>query len=128
MPSCFTVSDFCIMPTHIHLLITPKSGTDLPKIMLWIKTIFTKRWNALKKTLGHLWGNRYFARPIKNNGDYLTVMDYIDKNPVKKGFVVYPEEWKESGAFHICHEIPGFVDSTFSTTRLLIGAVPGTRR
>jgi len=39
----FTVSNFCIMPTHIHLLITPKQGSDLSKIMLWIKTNFTKK-------------------------------------------------------------------------------------
>jgi len=106
----FTVANFCIMPTHIHLLITPKIGTDLPKIMHWIKTSFTRRWNTLKGTSGHIWGNRYFARPINDEQDYLTVMNYIDKNPVKKGLVLYPEEWKESGAFHIQHEISGFVD------------------
>jgi len=108
----FELANFCIMPTHIHLLITPKTGTDLPKIMFWIKLSFTKRWNALRGTSGHIWGSRYFARPITDEQDYLTVMDYIDKNPVKKGLVLYPEEWKESGAFHIQHEIQGFVDYT----------------
>ena len=106
----FTMANFCIMPTHIHLLLTPKKGADLSKIMLWIKTSFTKRWNFLKNTSGHIWGNRYFSRPINGNGDYLTVMDYIDKNPVKKGLVLYPGDWKESGAYHVQHEIPGLVD------------------
>ena len=50
----FTVSNFCIMPTHIHLLITPKQGADLSKIMLWIKTNFTKRWNYFKGSSGHV--------------------------------------------------------------------------
>jgi len=106
----FRVANFCIMPTHIHLLITPKAGADLPEIIRWIKLSFTMRWHALKGTSGHVWGNRYFARPVNGNGDYLTVMDYIDKNPVKQGLVSCPEEWKESGAFHIHHKIPGFVD------------------
>ena len=74
-------------------------------------------------------GNSYFARPIKGTGDYLTVMDYIDKNPVKKGLVLCAGDWKESGAYHVQHEITGFVDYSesdqlffpeFTQQRLLI--------
>ena len=50
----FTVANFCVMPTHIHLLITPNKGADLPKIMLWIKTNFTKRWNRFYGKSGHI--------------------------------------------------------------------------
>ena len=126
----FVVHNFCIMPNHIHLLVTPKEGKDLPKIMSWIKTQFSKRWNNFNRSSGHIWGERYFARPINGTGDFLTVMDYIDKNPVKKGLVLYAWDWKESGAYHIQHEIPDFVDYStidriffleFKRCRLLIG-------
>ena len=33
----FCLTNFCIMPTHIHLLIRPENGTCLSKIMHWIK-------------------------------------------------------------------------------------------
>ena len=108
----FTVANFCIMPTHIHLLITPQKGNDLPKIMHWIKLHFTKRWNFFNRTSGHIWGTRYFARQITGLGDYLTVMDYIDKNPVKKKLVLCAGEWKESGSYHFKHDISEFVDYT----------------
>jgi REP element-mobilizing transposase RayT len=58
------------MPTHIHLLITPGEGGDLTRIMHWIKTHSAKRWNRIHGSTDHLWGARYFARPIKDPGDW----------------------------------------------------------
>jgi putative transposase len=57
------------MPTHIHLLITPASGTSLSRIMQWIKTHSAKRWNSIHGSTDHLWGSRYFARAVKDLGD-----------------------------------------------------------
>ena len=79
----FCLANFCIMPTHIHLLIKPENGTSLSKIMQWIKTQSAKRWNSINGTSNHLWGDRYFSRVIKNEQDYITVMNYIDQNPVR---------------------------------------------
>jgi putative transposase len=33
----FRLANFCIMPTHIHLLIEPGEGTNLSLIMQWLK-------------------------------------------------------------------------------------------
>jgi len=94
----FTLHNFCIMPTHIHLLITPASGTSLSRIMQWIKTCSAKRWNYLHESKDHLWGERFFSRPVKSFEDYLLVNDYINQNPVKAGLVDNPNDWKASGA------------------------------
>ena len=34
----FTLTNFCVMPTHIHLLIKPVGEHDLIAIMRWVKT------------------------------------------------------------------------------------------
>jgi putative transposase len=36
----FRLANFCIMPTHIHLLIIPRTGTSLSKIMQWASLLF----------------------------------------------------------------------------------------
>jgi len=95
----FRLANFCIMPTHIHLLIEPCEGTSLSKIMQWIKTQSAKRWNSINGSTDHLWGDRYFARAIRNPQEFDVVMDYIDQNPVKAGLTETPEDWKLSGAF-----------------------------
>jgi len=42
----FRLANFCIMPTHIHLLIEPGEGTNLSMIMRWIKTRSARWWNT----------------------------------------------------------------------------------
>ena len=106
----FKLHNFCIMPTHIHLLITPEDGTDLSRIMQWIKTISAKRWNHIHGSIDHLWGSRFFARPTKNLYDYFFVQNYIDQNPIKAGLAQYPPDYKPSGAYHIYHNIANLVD------------------
>ena len=53
----FRLANFCIMPTHIHLLIIPGEGASLSRIMQWIKTHSAKRWNSIHGSTDHLWGN-----------------------------------------------------------------------
>jgi len=108
----FKLHNFSIMPTHIHLLITPAGGTDLSHIMQWIKTQSAKYWNHVHGSTDHLWGDRYFHRPVKDHWDYNSVYNYIDQNAVKSGLVQNPQDWKPSGAYYITQNISGLVDFT----------------
>ena len=106
----FTLHNFCVMPTHFHLLITPANGTNLSRIIQWIKTRSAKHWNGIHGSIDHLWGERFFSRPVKDLRDYFTIFKYIDQNPVKAGLVDNPPDWKASGAYYIANDICGFVD------------------
>ena len=101
----FKLYNFCIMPTHIHLLIEPAKETGLNKIMQWIKTNSAKSLNRIFYSIDHLWGHRYYARIIKNQNDFETVMRYIDENPVKEGLVTAAKKWTASGAYYRAHEV-----------------------
>jgi REP element-mobilizing transposase RayT len=35
----FRLTNFCVMPTHIHLLLKPEAETSLNVIMQWVKSI-----------------------------------------------------------------------------------------
>jgi putative transposase len=106
----FSLTNFCIMPNHIHLLIRPENGESLSKIMHWIKTRSAKRWNFIHGSKDHLWGNRYFSRAIKDIREYYHVMNYIDQNPVVAGLAMSPADWKASGAYHKVHDLSCLVD------------------
>ena len=66
----FCLTNFCIMPTHFHLLIKPEKNPCLSAIMQWIKTNSAKRWNHVHGSKDHLWGHRYF-------GAYAEVIDKL---------------------------------------------------
>jgi REP element-mobilizing transposase RayT len=106
----FRLLNFCIMPTHIHLLISPGNHADIPAIMRWIKTKTAKWWNHIHGATDHLWGERFFPRPVLGLPDYLRVMAYIDNNPVKAGLASRIGDYKDSGAFHIREGIKDIVD------------------
>ena len=116
----FRLANFCVMPTHIHLLIEPGEGTNLSMIMQWIKTRSARRWNCIHGSTDHVWGHRYFARAIRNLSEFEFVMDYIDQNPVVTGLAAKPEEWKASGAFYKTRNISGIVDFTLTERRAYI--------
>jgi len=106
----FTLHNFCIMPTHFHLLITPASGTSLSRIIQRIKTHSAKSLNFINGSQDHLWGERFFSRPVRNIQDYFLVHDYIDQNPIKAGLVQNAQDWEASGAYHFANGIRDFVD------------------
>ena len=96
----FTLHNFCVMPTHIHLLITPAEGTNLSRIVQWIKTRSAKRLNFVRGSTDHLWGERFFARPVTDIYEYNIINEYINQNPVRAGLVHNPADWKASGAYY----------------------------
>jgi len=106
----FQLANFCVMPTHIHLLIRPIEGTNLSDIMHYIKNRSAKWWNSIHGSTDHVWGSRYFARAVKDPQEFSFITDYIDHNPVKAKLSPTPEEWKASGAYYKKHNISGLVD------------------
>ena len=106
----FRLANFCVMPTHIHLLIRPVEGACLSKIMYWIKLQSAKRWNSIHGSIDHMWGSRFFAKAVKDPQEFDSVMNYIDQNPVVVGLSSTPEEWKASGAYYRARDISGLVD------------------
>jgi putative transposase len=119
----FRLTNFCVMPTHIHLLIQPPETAGLNVIMQWIKTNSAKHWNYIHGSKDHLWGNRYFARAVRHQQEYDYISNYIDQNAVVAGLAQTPEEWKASAAFYKHCGIIGLVDlapnANQSETKLL---------
>ncbi|GBU27102.1 hypothetical protein R84B8_00625 [Treponema sp. R8-4-B8] len=106
----FRLTNFCVMPTHIHLLIQPPPKTNLSAIMQWLKIMTAKRWNFIHGSIDHLWGDRFYSRAVKNYDEYNFIDNYIDQNAVVAGLADTPENWKASGAFYKKRGITGLVD------------------
>ena len=120
----FNLANFCVMPTHIHLLIKPSEGTSLSHIMQWIKTVSAKWWNSIHGSEDHMWGKRFFTRIIKNQQDFEYVMNYIDQNPVVAELAKTPEDWYSSGAFHKARNIPDLIDLSFHESQPCFEQLP----
>ena len=86
---------WCLMPNHWHLLVQPGDGAALPAFMRWLTLAHCHRWQALHGKEGHgtLYQGRYRSRPIDVDAQLLTVLRYIERNPLRAGMVGRAAEW-----------------------------------
>jgi putative transposase len=54
------------------------------------------RYHQHYKTSGHVWQGRFKAFPIEQDDHLLTVLRYIERNPLRAGLVERAEDWRWS--------------------------------
>ena len=74
---------FCLMPNHFHLVLWPRGDDDLGRYMQWLSTSHVRRYHRHYGSSGHVWQGRYKAFPIQEDEHLLTVMRYVERNPVR---------------------------------------------
>lgn len=84
---------WCIMPNHVHLLITPIAGHELPGIMHSIKRHSARECNKLLKREGEFWQSEYYDHLIRDPDELLRQVEYIWSNPDKASLT--PWAWRE---------------------------------
>ena len=86
---------YCIMGNHWHLLLWPIGDGDLSEFMRWITLTHTQRFHTSHGTVGrgHLYQGRFKSFPVQDNGHYLTVMRYIEANPLRAELVKRVGDW-----------------------------------
>jgi len=84
---------FCLMPNHIHLLVRPYEDNDLSRWMHRLLTSHVRRHHKRHGTDGHIWQGRFKAFAIEEDHHYLTVLRYVERNPLRAGLVDRAELW-----------------------------------
>lgn len=94
----YLLINWSIMPNHVHVLIEILPGNSLTNIIKSWKSYTAHEANKILKRTGNFWMTDYFDRYVRNSNHYDSIFFYIDNNPVNAGLVVFPEDWKWSGA------------------------------
>ena len=91
---------YVIMPNHWHLLLHPMNDGDMSKALHWLGTSHVRRHHTRKETIGngHLYQGRYKSFPVQEDLHFLTVLKYIERNPVRAKLVSKAEDWKWGSA------------------------------
>jgi len=94
----YALHAFVVMPNHVHVLLTP--AIPLPKLTKSLKGITAKRANAMLGSTGRrFWQEESFDRLVRNEGEFASIRNYIESNPVRAGLVREAREyrWSSSG-------------------------------
>ena len=105
---------YALMPNHWHLLLYPRKDKDLSKAMHWLTTSHVRRHHSRKGTIGHghLYQGTYKSSLIKDDRRLLTVLKYIERNPVRAKLCDKAQAWewgsasKRKNTHHLITEFP----------------------
>lgn len=117
----FTLTNFCIMGNHVHLMIKPSKNENLSRIMQWILATFAINYNKKLNLVGHVWYDRFFSSAILSFRQYLKTFEYIAENPVKAKIVKDAKSYKYGGIWYLKKGIYKFLEPPES---LLIAQFP----
>ncbi len=91
------VWSYCLMPDHVHLIVTPKTADALSRAIGEVHRRYTRRVNFREGWRGHLWRERFASFPL-DEVYLLACARYVELNPVRAGLVDRPEDWPWSSA------------------------------
>jgi len=92
------VCGYCLMPNHFHLVLWPSADDRLSRFMQWLTMTHTQRWHAHRHSTGrgHLYQSRFKHFAIQRNWHFLSVLRYVERNPLRANLVRRAEDWRWS--------------------------------
>ena len=84
---------WCIMPNHVHAVLRPKAGHELPDILHSLKSFTSKKANKILNRTGEFWQAEYYDHLVRNEDDFRKQVEYTLENPAKAGLA----NWKWVG-------------------------------
>ena len=81
------------MTNHIHLLATPTDTDSISKTFQSVGRKYVQYFNYTYRRSGTLWEGRYRATVVDSERYMLSIMRYIELNPVRAGMVVHPRDY-----------------------------------
>ncbi|MBA3434144.1 MAG: transposase [Actinobacteria bacterium] len=88
----WTCHAYCLMTTHYHLVLGTRRA-QLSRGLHWLNWRYASDFNARYHRYGHLFGNRFSARPIEDETYLFDACAYVILNPVKARLCERPEQW-----------------------------------
>lgn len=84
---------YCLMPNHFHLVLWSLKDGDISRWVHWLLTSHAKRHHRIRGSSGRIWQGRFKAFPIQQDRHLLTVIRYVERNPLRANLVQSAADW-----------------------------------
>lgn len=92
----FRLTAGVFLPDHWHAIVYPRYPLTISSVLKTIKLRSTSAINERRSESGPIWQGRFFDRILRTVKEYWETVDYIHMNPVRRGLVSRPEDWRWS--------------------------------
>ena len=96
------IYSFCLMPNHVHLLLSPEER-NLSDAMRDLFSRYAMKFNRKYERKGHLFGGPYRQAVCFDDNYFLAASLYIHLNPVKASIVADPIKYRWSSIELYCN-------------------------
>ena len=90
---------YTLMGNHWHFVVWPRQrqNEQVSDFFRWLTVTHSQRWHAHHGTsgMGHVYQGRFKSFPIAADEHLLTVLRYVERNPLRAGLVERAEDWLE---------------------------------
>ena len=124
----FYIVGYVVMPEHVHLLVSEPERGSLALALQMLKQLVSRRLRVEGKAL---WQRRYYDFNVWSERKRLEKLRYLHRNPVRRGLVEHPEDWKWSSFRHYATGAEGVVEIESQWTarkRERLGIAPQLKR
>jgi len=91
-----SVLAYCLMPTHVHLLLRQNNSVPIFKFISSLHTSYAMIFNKKYERVGHLFQDRFKMKIINDNKYLRHLIYYINLNPVIDNIVNRASDYKWS--------------------------------
>lgn len=90
---CLAIHAYVWMSNHLHILATPEFEDSISKTFQSAGRRYVQYFNFTYKRSGTLWEGRYRATVVDSERYLLTLMRYIELNPVRANMAAHPRDY-----------------------------------
>jgi len=96
------ILDWVLMSNHWHMVLWPRRDGELTSFLRWLTLTHTQRWKHAHNAVGHghLYQGRFKSFPVQDDRHLLTVLCYVERNPIRAQQVVRAQNWRW-GSCHV---------------------------
>jgi putative transposase len=106
----FGLYGYCLLGNHIHLLLRP-ADSSVSRVMQSLLVSHTQRYHRFHHSGGHVWQGRFKSPVVQDDEHLLTVLRYIEANPLRAQLVERAGDYRWSSfRAHGLGETDGLLD------------------
>ena len=104
----FVVAGYVLMPEHVHLLVGETRKASLAVALQILKQQTSRK--LKKPDAVQFWQRRYYDFNVWTEEKTVEKLSYMHRNPVQRGLVARPEDWRWSSFRHYATGEQGAVE------------------
>jgi putative transposase len=87
---------YCVLSNHWHFVVWPEEDGQLTDFFRKLAHTHAMRWRVSRRTVGYgpLYQGRFKSFPVQSDDHLLTVLRYVERNPLSAGLVERAQLWR----------------------------------